>query len=411
MAGQVEIDDVLDYDFYMSYAPVEMIFRTSSGKTKSFRADNDKIGLTFETFLMDKQHHCKNGCIFCFIDQLPKGMRDSLYFKDDDSRLSFLFGNYVTLTNLTEHEIERIISMHISPVNISVHTMNPELRVKMMKNRNAGECLSIIKRLADAGISLNTQLVLCPGVNDGKELEYSINELSEMYPSVQSIACVPVGLTKFREGLYPLEPYTKETAGETIDIIERFSDSFKQKHGIRLCYPADEFFIKAQRPMPDEEYYDDYPQIDNGIGLWTSLKTEFYQALESCDDKAVNTEITLVTGVAAYPLLKELCAAAENKFGVKINTVEINNNFFGENITVAGLLTGKDLIEQLSGRKLGEKLLIPLVMTIDYTSHSTDKNKFLDDITLKQAETQLATKIVAVPNNGAELLKSILGVN
>lgn len=405
-----EIDDVLDYDFYMSFLPVKMEFKTKSGKSVVVEATDENIGVEFATYLMDKQHSCKNGCVFCFVDQLPKGMRDSLYFKDDDSRLSFLFGNYVTLTNLSEHEIERIISMHISPINISVHTMNPELRVKMMKNKHAGESLSIIKRLADAGIKINAQLVLCPGINDGEELRYSINELAKLYPSVQSVACVPVGLTKFRDGLAELKPYTPKTAGETIDIIEDFSNEFKKQNGIRLVYPADEFFIMAQREMPTEEYYDDYPQIDNGVGLWTSLKDEFLYELDNCNVEPLHKELSLATGAAAYPLMKELCEETEKKFNIKINVYEIINHYFGENITVAGLLTGQDLLGQLKGKKLGEALLIPLVMTIDYTSHSTDKNKFLDDITLKQAEKELAIPLVPTANNGKELLENLLGV-
>ncbi len=405
-----EVDDVLDYDFYMSFLPVEMKFVTAKGKTVKIRATNENVGIKFETFLMDKQHSCRNKCVFCFIDQLPKGMRESLYFKDDDSRLSFLFGNYVTLTNLTEHEIERIIAMHISPVNISVHTMNPELRVKMMNNKNAGKCLSIIKRFADSGIKMNAQLVLCPGINDGDELRFSLTELAKMYPSIQSIAAVPVGLTKFRDGLFPLKPYDKQTAGETIDIIEEFSSAFKAENGIRLAYPADEFFLLAGRAMPPEEYYDEYPQIDNGVGLWTSLRDEFFEALSELDVTPVNREVTLATGTAAYPLMCEFAQAQEKKFGVKVNVVKIINNFFGEGITVAGLMTGTDLIAQLKGRNLGDKLLIPLVMTIDYTSHSTDKNKFLDDITLKEAEKELNIEIVPTPNNGTQLLKNILGV-
>lgn len=405
-----EIEDVLDYDFYKSFAPTTMEFLLHGDKQKIIEMPTEETGLSFETYLMDKQQHCKNGCIFCFIDQLPPGMRDSLYFKDDDSRLSFLFGNYITLTNISEHEVDRIIKMHICPINVSVHTMNPELRVKMMKNKNAGKSLSILKRLADAGIQMNTQLVLCPGVNDGKELEYSLNELGKLYPAVQSIAAVPVGLTKFREGLYPLESYTKETAGEVIDIMERFSTDFKEKHGIRLCYPADEFFLKAERPMPDEDYYDGYPQLDNGVGLWTSLRNELSDALENCTGKSTYKKVTMATGVAAYPLMREFAEKASAKLGVEIEVVEVINHFFGEQITVAGLLTGQDLFATLKDKELGDILIIPLVMTIDYTSHSTDKNKFLDDITLKEAEATLGVPIVPSGNNGEELLKNIMGV-
>ena len=404
-----EIEDVLDYDFRMSFAPVTAEFQCGA-KRKTVQFKTADTGLQFATYLMDKQQHCKNKCIFCFIDQLPAGMRDSLYFKDDDSRLSFLFGNYITLTNISEHEIERIIQMHISPVNISVHTMNPQLRVEMMKNKHAGEVLSVLRRFADAGITMNTQLVLCPGINDGKELEYSLQELAKLYPAVQSIAAVPVGLTKFREGLYPLTPYTKETAGEVINILESFSTACKAQHGVRLCYPADEFFLKAERPLPNGDYYDGYPQIDNGVGLWTSLKEEFYEALGGCTQKSKYKKLTLATGAAAYPLLQELCTAAEQKIGCKIEVVKIVNHFFGEQITVAGLLTGQDLLEQLQDRDLGEALLIPLVMTIDYTSHSTENNKFLDDITLKEAEKTLGVPVVPTGNVGKELLSNLLGV-
>lgn len=404
-----EIEDVLDYDFRLSFAPVTAEFQCGR-KQKRVRLKTADTGLGFSTYLMDKQQHCKNKCIFCFIDQLPKGMRESLYFKDDDSRLSFLFGNYITLTNISEHEIERIIQMHISPINISVHTMNPKLRVEMMRNKHAGEKLSILKRFADAGIQMNTQLVLCHGINDGKELEYSLQELAKLYPAVQSIAAVPVGLTKYREGLYPLTGYTKESAGEVIDTIERFSDAFKAKNGMRLCYPADEFFLKAERPLPTGEYYDDYPQLDNGVGLWTSLREEFSEALAGCTQKSRYKKLSLATGAAAFPLMRELCDAAAEKIGCEIEVVKIINHFFGEDITVAGLLTGQDLLSQLQNRDLGEALLIPLVMTIDYTSHSTEKNKFLDDITLKEAEKTLGVPVIPTGNVGTELLRNLLGV-
>ena len=405
-----EIEDVLDYDFYKSFTPTTMEFLLQGNRKKCIKMKKEDTGLSFETYLMDKQQHCKNGCIFCFIDQLPPGMRESLYFKDDDSRLSFLFGNYITLTNISEHEIERIIKMHISPINISVHTMNPELRVKMMKNKNAGKALAVLQRFADAGIQMNTQLVMCPGINDGKELEFSLQELSKFYPALQSIAAVPVGLTKFREGLYPLVSYTKETAGEVIDIMENFSNAFKKEHGIRLCYPADEFFLKAERPMPQEDYYDGYPQLDNGVGLWTSMRNELEEALENCKGKSKYKKVTMATGVAAYPLMHEFAQKASQKCNVEIEVVEVINHFFGENITVAGLLTGQDLFAALKDKDLGDILVIPLVMTIDYTSHSTDKNKFLDDITLKEAEQTLGVPVIPAGNSGEELLNTIMGV-
>lgn len=405
-----EIMDVLDYDFYMADGEVKMSFKCQDGSFKMIKADRSNCGLEFSTYLMDKQQHCKNKCIFCFIDQLPKGMRESLYFKDDDSRLSFLFGNYITLTNITEHEIERIISMHISPVNISVHTMNPELRVQMMKNKYAGKVLSVIKRFADAGIRMNTQLVLCPGINDGDELRRSIEELSSMYPSVQSIAAVPVGLTKFREGLTKIEPYNEETAGEVIDIIEEYQEKFRKKYGNGIVYPADEFFIKAGRPLPNEDYYDGYPQIDNGIGMVRSFYDEFVYELSDNDEKPVNKCVTVATGADVYPYIKELCEKAEEKYGLKVNVKAIINNFFGETITVSGLVTGQDLNEQLKNTEIGDCLLLPYSMISDYTNQTEHKNKFLDDMTVEELEDKLNTKIVLNAGNGGQLLRNILGV-
>ena len=405
-----EIMDVLDFDFYMAEQNITMTFKCGDGKFKVIKTNNTDCGLEFETYLMDKQHHCKNNCIFCFIDQLPKGLRPSLYFKDDDSRLSFLFGNYITLTNISEHEIERIIEMHISPVNISVHTMNPELRVQMMKNKNAGKCLEIIKRLADAGIQMNTQLVLCPGINDGNELRRSIEELSALYPSVQSIAAVPVGLTKFRDGLEKLEPYNKETAGEVIDIIEEYSAKFRKNFGVGLCYPADEFFIKAERDLPNEEYYDDFPQLDNGVGLVRSFYNDFLYELEDCNENPINKKVTLATGADFYPYLYELCKKVEEKYDVEINVQKIINNFFGETITVSGLVTGQDIANQLKNTDLGEYLLLPSSMISDYTNHTENKNKFLDDMTVEELEEILNTKIILTSGNGGQLLRDILGV-
>ena len=400
-----EISDVLDYEFYIKDIKLIMDFRTPEGKFLKVavrKNEEDDLGLFFETYLMDKQTRCQNGCVFCFIDQLPKGMRDSLYFKDDDSRLSFLFGNYITLTNLTEKDAERIIKMHISPVNVSVHTMNEELRVKMMKNKNAGRCLSYLKRFADNGIKLNTQLVLCPGINDGKELEYSLSELSKLYPAVSSIAAVPVGLTKHREGLYPLCEYTKETAKEVIDIINNFGEEFKKKHGTRLAYASDEFYLKAELPVPSEDYYEDYPQIENGVGLWKSLETEFMSTLECDRATSYDFTVSIATGTAAYPLLKKLSESLSEKYkGANVNVYEIKNDFFGHSITVAGLITGKDLINQLKGKELGEKLLIPEVML------RSEKDMFLDNVTVEEAEKELNIKIETVSNDGFDLYDTI----
>lgn len=404
-----EVMDFLDYDFYMAEGSVRMTFKCDDG-FKVIKANSENCGLEFETYLMDKQQHCKNKCIFCFIDQLPKGLRESLYFKDDDSRLSFLFGNYITLTNISEHEIERIISMHISPVNISVHTMNPELRVRMMKNKNAGKSLEIIKRLAGAGIKMNTQLVLCPNINDGDELKRSIEELSVLYPAVQSIAAVPVGLTKFRDGLEKLEPYNKQTAGETIDIIEGYSRKFREKFGIGLCYAADEFYIKAERELPTAEFYDGYPQLDNGVGMVRSFCDEFLDELEFCNEKPVNKKVTLATGSDFYPFLSMLCKKAEEKYGIEIQVKKIINKFFGETITVTGLITGQDLLEQLKKCSLGDCLLLSNSMISDYTNHTENKNKFLDDMTVEELGKSLNTKIILTKGDGGQLLRDILGV-
>lgn len=401
-----EINDVLDYDFYSDDKKLHIIF-SENGKNKKItvrKEEDEDLGLTFESFLMDKQQHCKNGCIFCFIDQMPEGMRDTLYFKDDDSRLSFLFGNYITLTNLSERDVKRIIEMHISPVNVSVHTMNPELRVKMMKNKNAGKALDILYRFAEAGIKLNTQLVLCPGINDGEELQYSLEKLGALYPAVQSIAAVPVGLTKYRQALYPLDGYTKQGAENVIDIIESFAADFFEKNGTRLAYAADEFYLKAGRGLPSDEEYEDYPQLENGVGLWTSLETEFYAALEDSQLPEEYTEkVSMATGEAAYPLIKSLAEAVKRKYhNCVIDVYKIQNDFFGESITVAGLITGKDLINQLKDKKLHSRLIIPSVML------RSEGDMFLDSITVEEAEQELGVQIQPVLNDGYELFDAIL---
>lgn len=403
-----EIVDVLDYDFYIKERNLSISFTDPSGKdkvTSIFKKADDDIGLEFETYLMDRQQCCKNKCIFCFVDQTPKGMRDTLYFKDDDSRLSFLTGSYITLTNLSEREVERIIEMHISPINISVHTMNPALRVQMMKHPRAGESLDIIRRFAEAGISMNTQLVLCPGINDGKELEFSLNELAKYYPAVQSIAAVPVGLTKHREGLCHLEPYNKETAAAAIDIIECFSDHFLYFHGTRLAFAADEFYLKAERKIPDASFYEDFSQLENGVGMWASLKEEFYDALGAeTDFETEERHLSIATGEAAFPLLKELADSACEKFrNIRVDVYKIKNEFFGESVTVAGLIVGRDLINQLSGKELGQELLIPSVML------RFEGDMFLDDVTLEEASERLNIKITPSNSDGYELLNLISG--
>ncbi len=402
-----EINDVLDYQFYMTDENITLKILDDKNKLKEYKIKKEQyedLGLEFETYLMDKQHSCKNKCIFCFVDQMPKGMRQTLYFKDDDSRMSFLFGNYVTLTNLTQEDINRIIKMHISPVNISVHTTNPTLRVEMMKNKNAGKVLSYLQDLAAHNIRLNTQLVLCPGINDGEELVRSLNDLAEYYPALDSIAVVPVGLTKFRDNLPKLRLYTKQESEEIIDIVENFANVFYKKHGKRIAFASDEFYLKAQRQLPDYEYYGDFNQLDNGVGLVTMLKKEFLDALENDEFKPDPFEATVVTGQLAYPLIKELAEKTTQKYPqINLNVEKIINHFFGETITVAGLVTGRDLIEQLKDKITTKVLIIPSVML----RHEQDK--FLDDVTIQEVENALDVEIVTSSNDGYELLCKMLG--
>ena len=341
-----QIIDVLDYRFYQNNSKLILEIQGKNGKSRQVKSKKDEyeeIGLEFSSYLMDKKHSCKNKCIFCFIDQLPKGLRDSLYFKDDDSRLSFLFGNYITLTNITEHEINRIIKMHISPINISVHTTNPELRVRMMKNKNAGKVLEIIPRLNEAGIKINCQLVLCPGFNDGDELKRTLDDLSAMQ-NVECIAAVPVGLTKYREGLEPLEPFNKENASAVIDIIDKAGDKCIEKYGDRRIYAADEFYLLSEREIPEASYYGDFLQLENGVGLWALLKSEAHLALEDLEQTETDRHISLATGVAAKPLIDYVADLCSKKAkGLKCDVYGIINNFFGERITVAGLITATDI--------------------------------------------------------------------
>ncbi|MEF9984480.1 MAG: DUF512 domain-containing protein [Oscillospiraceae bacterium] len=396
-----KIRDVLDYKFYMTDNVLEIALE--SGNLTIKKGEYEDLGLEFETYLMDKQHSCKNKCIFCFVDQMPKGMRDSLYFKDDDERMSFLFGNYITLTNLYDEDIERIIKMRISPVNISVHTTNPELRVKMMANPRAAETLSYIKRLTDAGIKVNTQLVLCPDINDGEELEKSLDDLGKLYPNLQTISCVPVGLTDYREGLHKLLPYTKEQASKTIEIIENFSGKMLEKNGERLAFPADEFFIKSGLALPDYEYYGEFNQLENGIGLLTMLEEEFNDACAMANKSDKTRNISIATGVAAYPFIKKYAEKAMSIFpNLTVKVYEIVNDYFGNNITVAGLVTGTDLINKLSEKDLGEELIIPSVM-LKY-----HENMFLDSITIEEVSTKIKTKIKVIEPDGFELLGAML---
>ena len=401
-----EIRDILDYQFYIDDDELILEIEKQNGKRKKvkIRPDGRELGLEFETYLMDKQRSCANNCIFCFIDQLPQGLRESLYFKDDDSRLSFFFGNYITLTNIGQKDVDRIIKMHISPVNISVHTTNPELRVKMMGNPRAGKVLEYINQLAEAGIKMNTQLVLCPGYNDGEELSRSLRDLGALYPAVQSIACVPVGLTCCRDGLTPLAPFTKEQANDVLSRINIYNDEFLCYNNTNIAFAADEFYLKAQEPVPGEERYGDFLQLENGVGLWTLLKKEVTEELESYSYDGKIRYVSVATGAAAYPLIKELCEKiCEKSDGLSVNVIKVPNILFGEMITVAGLICGNDFYSALKDKDLGEELLIPAV------SLRREGDMFLDDVTLDELAEKLKIKVTPVHNDGLEFINKIAG--
>lgn len=400
-----EIVDGLDYRYYATEDTLQMAFRSGDGTRTRVITVSGEPGLEFATYLMDEQHRCRNNCVFCFIDQMPKGLRDSLYFKDDDSRLSFLFGNYITLTNLTEREVQRMIDMHISPVNVSVHTTNPELRCRMMGNRFAGKSLELLPRFAQAGLSLNCQLVLCPGWNDKAELERSLRDLAKLLPALSSVAAVPVGLTKYREGLTPLRLFTKDEAAAVIDTMTAFGDRLLRETGERIVYPSDEFYLLAERPLPPPAFYGDYPQLENGVGTLTLLKDEFYDALDMCDTDPCAKKTLIATGTAAAPFLRELIAAAKTRWKtLDVTVMPVVNRFFGETITVAGLVTGGDLIDQLRGTA-ADRLLIPDVML----RHEGDC--FLDDVTLAEVENALGMPVIPVTSSGHALLEALMNDN
>ena len=406
-----EICDVLDYRFYLTEKEVDLLLKREGGEysVKIKKGEYDDIGLEFETPLMDEKHSCRNGCIFCFIDQNPKGMREPIYFKDDDSRLSFIHGNYITLTNMFDKDIERIIKMRISPVNVSIHTTNPELRVKMMKNKRSGDVLRYLDDFKRAGLSMCGQIVLCKGVNDGEELLRSLRDLSRYYPEMGSVSIVPAGLTKHRDGLYPLTDFTPEEAAAVIDMIDSVANEQLEKHGSRQFFAADEFYLKSGRPIPPTEYYEEYAQIENGVGMLRSFSDEFGMAVEDVEYmlESVKGErtVTVATGVAAYDMM----AAFAKRIGdiapdVHVNVVKIINKFFGESITVSGLLTGKDIYEQLMDKELGDELIIP-----ESALRKTDED-FLCGMTLKELSDKLGIKVTPVGNDGYTFAEAVFGV-
>ncbi len=403
-----EIADVLDYRFYLAERKVELLLhRGPNLVTVTIRKGTyDDIGLDFETPLMDRKQSCKNKCIFCFIDQLPKGLRPSLYFKDDDSRLSFLHGNYITLTNLYDKDIDRIIKMRFSPINISVHTTNPDLRVEMMKNPRAGEVLSYIGRLAEAGITIHTQIVLCKGYNDGEELTRTMQDLSRYAERVESVSVVPAGLTRFRESLTKLTPFTQDEARAVIAQVNAFGDKMKKTYGNRIFACADELYITADLPLPDADYYEGYPQIENGVGMITSMRDELRDALsDGISVSIAPRHVSVATGDAAYPTMCAFAHAIESAFPqVKIDVYRIENRFFGESVTVAGLLTGEDYLEQLKDKPIGD------VLFISKNSARNDEGLFLCGMTVQELSDRLSTPIVPLDADGYSFLDAVLGL-
>ncbi len=410
-----KIEDIFDYQYHIQDEYIEVLIRKPSGEEWLLEIDKDydeDLGICFENGLMDDYRSCHNKCIFCFIDQMPKGMRETLYFKDDDSRLSFLQGNYVTLTNMSDDDIARIIKYNLSPINVSFQTTNPELRCKMLNNRFAGEALEKAWRLAKAGITMNGQIVLCKGVNDGEELERSIRDLSRYLPNLESVSVVPVGLSKYRDGLYPLEPFTKEDAKAVLAAIHKWQDRLYPEYGLHFVHASDEWYILAQEELPEEARYDGYLQLENGVGMLRLLLDEFAQAL--AEAKADRQRIaakgdrccSIATGRLAYPFVKQMADALMTEFEtVTIHIYPVRNDFFGELITVSGLLTGQDLKAQLMGQDLGERLLLPQNVL------KSGESVFLDDMTVKELEKALQVPVDIVKSSGKDFIDAILYSN
>ena len=401
-----EPEDVFDYRYLMNEEEVLVVIRKPDGEEWELEIEKeyeDDLGMEFENGLMDDYRSCRNKCMFCFIDQLPKGMRDTLYFKDDDSRLSFLQGNYLTLTNMNEHDLEKIIYYKLSPINISFQATNPELRCKMLHNRFAGDIMDKVQRLKAAGIVMNGQIVLCRGVNDGEELDRSIRDLVTLMPELQSVSVVPVGLTRYRDGLYPLEPFTKEDACRVLDLIHSWQEKLVKEYGTHFIHAGDEWYILAERPMPEETTYDGYLQLENGVGMVRLLKEEVDAYLKKLPGDDRKRRVTIATGELAAPYLREHAASIQKKYpGVEVQVITVKNEFFGGKITVAGLITGQDLVNQLRGKDLGEELLLTTNML------KSDEPVFLDDMTVEQLQTALQIKVSIVESSGNDFVNCIL---
>ena len=408
-----EIEDIFDYQFLVQDTYIEVLIEKPNGEQWLLEVDKDfdeDLGIEFENGLMDEYRSCHNKCIFCFIDQMPKGMRETLYFKDDDSRLSFLQGNYVTLTNMSEHDIDRIIRYHLAPINISFQTMNPQLRCKMLNNRFAGEALKKVDRLYEAGIAMNGQIVLCKGVNDGEELENSISQLTKYLPHLESVSVVPVGLSRYREGLYPLEPFTREDAREVLRSIHGWQEKIYREHGTHFIHASDEWYILAQEELPEEERYDGYLQLENGVGMTRLLLSEFARGREQLrrerqiPDMSVREELSIATGRLAYPYIRRMAQEMTEDFpGLEIHVYAIRNDFFGEMITVSGLLTGQDILAQLQDKPLGRRLLLPQNVL------RSGETVFLDDLTLEELKHTLQVEINIVKSSGYDFIDAVLG--
>ena len=403
------IEDVFDYHYLVNDEYIELLVRKSNGEEweleieKEFEED---LGIEFENSLMDEYRSCRNKCVFCFIDQMPPGMRETLYFKDDDSRLSFLQGNYVTLTNMSDHDIDRIIHYHLAPINISFQTTNPKLRCKMLNNRFAGDIFPKVQRLFEAGIEMNGQIVLCKGLNDKAELERSICDLTQYLPHLRSVSVVPVGLSKYRDGLYPLEPFTKDEAAQVIDTIESWQKKIFPEFGIHFIHASDEWYLLAGRELPEEGRYDGYLQLENGVGMLRLLDTEVTEALEETVSDNRKRKISFATGRLAYPYICRYADKVKEKFPhIEIQGYEIRNDFFGERITVSGLLTGQDIIKQLANEDLGECLLLPCNLL------RSGEDVFLDDTTVGEIETALKVPVQIVDEAGADFVAAVLGEN
>ena len=403
------IEDVFDYHFLIHDEELVLLIEKPDGEEWELEIEKDydeDLGMEFEQGLMDEYRSCRNKCMFCFIDQMPEGMRETLYFKDDDSRLSFLQGNYVTLTNMSEHDIDRIIRYHLEPINISFHTTNPELRCKMLHNRFAGEALKKVDRLYEAGIEMNGQIVLCKGINDGEELERSIRDMSRYLPYLRSVSVVPVGLTRYREGLYPLKSFTKEEAKGVLEIIHRWQKKLFKEHGIHFIHAGDEWYLLAEEEIPEEERYDGYLQLENGVGMIRLLREECKEAFQALPGDEKSRRVSMATGLLAYPELCRIADMLKEKYpGAKVQIYPVRNDFFGEKITVSGLITGGDLIRQLKGKDLGERLLLPCNM------FRSEEDVFLDDVTLAEVEEALQVRADIVKSSGQDLIDAILGRN